>query len=157
MDTDCLRHRLTDDERRRFDEEGYLILPGLLGAERVSALTEAADRDTLALPPGRVGQPEGAVPVLAGPGDAVLFDRRLWHAASPNGSGVARKVLFYGYGYRWLRTKDEMTVRGLWEGSDPIRRQLLGWGASCNGFYSPTDDDVPLRVWLREHSPEEAI
>lgn len=103
-----------------------------------------------------IGQPKGAVPVLAKPGTAVFFDRRLWHAASPNWSDVTRKVLFYGYGYRWIRTKDDMTVQSLWEQSDPIRRQMLGWGVNANGFYTPTDADVPLRVWLREHSPEEA-
>jgi ectoine hydroxylase-related dioxygenase (phytanoyl-CoA dioxygenase family) len=112
--------------------------------------------DTLALPEGGEGQPEGAVPVLAKPGTAVFFDRRLWHTATPNWSDVTRKVLFYGYGYRWIRTKDDMTVQDLWEGSDPIRRQLLGDGVNCNGHYTPTDADVPLRVWLREHSPEEA-
>ena len=100
------------------------------------------------------GQPEGAIPVLAKPGTAVLFDRRIWHAGTPNWSDITRKVLFYGYGYRWIRTKDDMTVQGLWDQSDPIRRQLLGWGVNANGFYSPTDEDVPLRVWLREHAPE---
>ncbi len=112
--------------------------------------------DTQALPADAVGQPAGAVPVLAKPGSAVFFDRRLWHAASPNGSDVTRKVLFYGYGYRWIRTKDDMTVRDLWPTSSPIRRQLLGDGLNANGYYSPTDADVPLRVWLREHSPAEA-
>lgn len=112
--------------------------------------------DTLDRPANGVGQPDGAVPVLAKPGTAVLFDRRLWHAGTPNGSDMTRKVLFYGYSYRWLRTKDDMTVQSLWEQSDPIRRQLLGWGVNCNGFYTPTDEDVPLRVWLREHSPEDA-
>ncbi len=103
-----------------------------------------------------IGQPKGAVPVLAKPGTAVFFDRRLWHSASPNWSDVTRKVLFYGYGYRWIRTKDDMTVQSLWEESDPIRKQMLGWGVNANGFYSPSDADVPLRVWLREHSPLEA-
>ncbi|HZO91112.1 MAG TPA: phytanoyl-CoA dioxygenase family protein [Chthonomonadaceae bacterium] len=112
--------------------------------------------DTLERSPDGIGQPEGAAPVLAKPGTAVFFDRRLWHTASPNWSDVTRKVLFYGYGYRWIRTKDDMTVQGLWEKSDPIRRQLLGWGVNANGHYSPTDADVPLRLWLREHSPEEA-
>lgn len=112
--------------------------------------------DTQARPPDGIGQPEGAVPVLAKPGTAVFFDRRLWHSASPNWSEVTRKVLFYGYGYRWIRTKDDMTVQSLWEQSDPIRRQMLGWGVNANGFYTPTDEDVPLRGWLREHSPEEA-
>ncbi len=112
--------------------------------------------DTLQRPADEIGQPEGAVPVLAKPGTAVFFDRRLWHTASPNWSDVTRKILFYGYGYRWIRTKDDMTVQSLWERSDPIRRQLLGDGVNCNGHFSPTDADVPLRVWLREHSPEEA-
>ena len=112
-------------------------------------------RDTLERPADGIGQPEGAVPVLAKPGTAVFFDRRLWHTASPNWSDVTRKVLFYGYGYRWIRTKDDMTVQSLWERSDPIRRQLLGAGVNANGYYSPTDDDVPLRGWLREWSPDD--
>ena len=112
--------------------------------------------DTLERPPDGMGQPEGAIPVLAKPGTAVFFDRRLWHAASPNWSEVTRKVLFYGYGYRWLRTKDDMTVQTLWEQSDPIRRQMLGAGVNANGYYSPADEDAPLRVWLREYSPHEA-
>jgi ectoine hydroxylase len=35
--------------------------------------------------------------------------------------------------------------------SDPIGRQLLGDGVNANGHYSPTDEDVPLRVWREEH------
>lgn len=112
--------------------------------------------NTLARPAGGEGQPAGARPVLVKPGSAVFFDRRLWHAASPNWSEVTRKVLFYGYGYRWLRTKDDMTVADLRDRSEPIRRQLLGWGTSANGYYTPTEADVPLRGWLAEHSPHEA-
>lgn len=112
--------------------------------------------DTLERPADEIGQPAGAVPVLAKPGTAVFFDRRLWHTASPNWSDVTRKVLFYGYGYRWIRTKDDMTVSDLWPQCDPIRRQLLGGGVNCNGHFSPTDEDVPLRTWLQEHSPSEA-
>lgn len=114
-------------------------------------------RDRLDRPEGGHGQPEGAVPVLAKPGTAVFFDRRLWHSASPNWSEVTRKVLFYGYGYRWIRTKDDMTVESLWDQSPPIRRQLLGWATNANGHYSPTDDDVPLRQWLREHAPDDVV
>lgn len=112
--------------------------------------------DDLQRPADGIGQPQGAIPVRAKPGTAVFFDRRLWHTASPNWSEVTRKVLFYGYGYRWIRTKDDMTVQDLWPDCSPIQKQLLGWGVNCNGHYSPTDDDVPLRVWLREHSPDEA-
>lgn len=126
------------------DRGNFWIIPG-------SHLNDSLER-----PADGVGQPEGAIPVLAKPGTAVFFDRRLWHTASPNWSDVTRKILFYGYGYRWIRTKDDMTVEHLWEHSSPIRRQLLGDGVNCNGHYTPTDADVPLRVWLREHSPEEA-
>lgn len=112
--------------------------------------------DTIDIPQAGSGQPAGAIPVQVKPGAAVFFDRRLWHAASPNWSTVTRKVLFYGYGYRWIRTKDNMTVQELWERSDPIRRQLLGDGLNCNGHFTPKDGDVPLRTWLKEHSPEEA-
>jgi ectoine hydroxylase-related dioxygenase (phytanoyl-CoA dioxygenase family) len=112
--------------------------------------------DTLERPTEGFGQPEGAVPVLAKPGTAVFFDRRLWHSASPNWSDVSRKVLFYGYGYRWIRTKDDMTVQDLWPRCDPVRRQLLGDAVNANGRFTPTDADVPLRVWLRDHEPEAA-
>lgn len=113
-------------------------------------------QDNLERPADGIGQPQGAIPVLAKPGTAVLFDRRLWHSASPNWSDITRKILFYGYGYRWIRTKDDMTVQSLWDRCDPIRRQMLGYGVNCNGHFSPTDEDVPLRVFLKENSPEEA-
>jgi ectoine hydroxylase-related dioxygenase (phytanoyl-CoA dioxygenase family) len=98
--------------------------------------------------------PPGAVAVAGAPGSAVIFDRRLWHAASRNRGETPRKVLFYGYGYRWLRTKDDMTVVHLREQASPIRRQLLGGGLNANGHYSPTDDDIPLKAWLEQHDPE---
>jgi ectoine hydroxylase-related dioxygenase (phytanoyl-CoA dioxygenase family) len=96
--------------------------------------------------------PRGAIPVCAERGDAVFFDRRLWHARSPNHSTTVRKALFYGYGYRWLRTKDDMTILPeLFEKCDPIRKQLLGYGSNCNGFFSPRDEDVPFKLWLEEN------
>lgn len=113
-------------------------------------------RNTVEKPKDGIGQLEGGIPVLAKPGTAVFFDRRIWHSASPNWSDVTRKVLFYGYGYRWIRTKDDMTVEDLWPQCDPIRRQMLGWGVNCNGHYTPTDEDVPLRGWLKEHQPAAA-
>ncbi len=275
MTPDCLQYKLTDDERRKFNEEGYLILPGILSPDRVKTLTALTDaiydkklkaghdpktslfypnfipddpafadlvdepkilpkvwgilgwniylyhahlivtpptgqpkddktfgwhqdsgrvnwdidtpgrprlsfkvayflsdvsepgrgnfwiipkshlHDTIDRPADGVGQPAGAIPVIVKPGDAVFFDRRLWHTASPNWSNVTRKVLFYGYGYRWIRTKDDMTVQSLWPTSDPIRKQMLGYGVNCNGHFTPSDDDVPLRGWLKEHSPAE--
>lgn len=109
--------------------------------------------NTMVRPESGIGQLEGAIPVCVKPGTAVFFDRRLWHAASPNWSDITRKVLFYGYGYRWIRTKDDMTVQDLYPKCDPIQRQLLGDGINCNGYYTPTDEEVPLKIWLKEHAP----
>lgn len=117
----------------------FYIVPG---SHLDDALDRPADRN-----------PAGAIPVCAEPGDAVFFDRRLWHARSPNHSPITRKVLFYGYAYRWLRTKDDMTIpTEIMESSDPVRRQLLGAGTNCNGFFSPKDEDVPFKLWLEEHT-----
>jgi ectoine hydroxylase-related dioxygenase (phytanoyl-CoA dioxygenase family) len=96
--------------------------------------------------------PEGAIAVCCKPGDAVFFDRRLWHARSENDSDITRKGLFYGYGYRWLRSKDDLTIpEEILKNNDPIRQQLLGGGTNANGHFSPRDADVPLKVWLTEH------
>ena len=119
----------------------FYIVPG-------SHLTDAIHKP-------QEGLPEGAMPVCVNRGDAVFFDRRLWHARSPNHSPFVRKVLFYGYGYRWIRTKDDTTIRpDLFEKCDPIRKQILGHGTNCNGFFSPKDEDVPLKVWIEEHLEE---
>ena len=108
-------------------------------------------------PPDGVSDPEEALAVKVPPGTAVFFDRRLWHSASPNFSNISRKVLFYGYSYRWLRPRDDMTVDHFMDRCDPIRRQLLGASTGGHGYTSPTDEDVPLKLWLAEHLGEEAV
>jgi ectoine hydroxylase len=113
-------------------------------------------KNSISFPDDGLSDPPGAIPLSFAPGAAVLFDRRLWHSASANDGASTRKMLFYGYGYRWLRTKDDMTVQHLYPRLDPIRRQILGDGVNANGRFSPTDADVPLRLWLREHLPEAA-
>jgi ectoine hydroxylase-related dioxygenase (phytanoyl-CoA dioxygenase family) len=103
------------------------------------------------------GRPDGALEVLVAPGDAVFFDRRIWHASSPNISETTRKVLFYGYSYRWLRPRDDMEVGRYVDACGPVRRQLLGCGTGGFGYTSPRDEDVPLRSWIRDHIGEEAV
>lgn len=126
------------------DRGSTLIVPGSHLANEIDC------------PADGVSNPAGAEPLLVKPGTAVLIDRRIWHSRSPNLSSETRKVIWYGYSYRWLRTKDAMTVAHLYPQLDPIRRQILGDGLSANGVYDPVDGDVPLRSWLRENSPEEA-
>jgi ectoine hydroxylase len=93
-------------------------------------------------------QPPGATELTVAAGDAVLFDRRLWHAASTNVSVRTRIFVTYGYSYRWLRPKSAMHHEELFARVSPIRRQLLGYATSANGYFDPTDDDVPLREWI---------
>jgi ectoine hydroxylase len=93
--------------------------------------------------------PPGAIEVTARPGDVVFFDRRIWHARSENRSTLTRKAVFFGYTYRWIRSRDlppespaDLT---------PVQRQLLGLLGDSDpdhawGHYPAT---VPLHEALR--------
>lgn len=99
--------------------------------------------------------PEGTVEVCASPGDAVFFDRRLWHARSDNYSDITRKGMFFGYTLRWVAIRDEND--GIWASDwadliNPVQRQLLGGlkdtdGDHMWGHYPAT---TPLYGWLKE-------
>jgi ectoine hydroxylase-related dioxygenase (phytanoyl-CoA dioxygenase family) len=115
-----------------------------------SHLTQEPERDA-------DGNLVDGIEILAAPGDAVVFDRRIWHSASTNTWTEPRTALFYGYSYRWLRPKSAMDFPELLERVDPIRRQLLGWATSANGYFDPQDEDVPLRHWIRENIGADAV
>lgn len=108
-----------------------------------------------AIPMGE--QPDGAIEVTARAGDALLFDRRLWHSASTNHSASTRVFVTVGYSYRWLRPKSRMEFAGWLDTVTPIRRQLLGATTGANQWFDPSDEDVPLRDWIRTHVGEEAV
>lgn len=113
---------------------------------------------TLEFPESDVEEHPDATPIRAAVGDAVFFDRRLWHARGRNRSNVTRKVVFFGYSYRWLRPRDNMTVERYLADADPIRRQLLGASPTGGfGYTSPSEEDIPLRSWLARHLGEEAV
>ena len=115
-------------------------------------------RDEIEFPDDDELDPDGAVPIKVAAGDAVFFDRRLWHASGINFSEITRKVLFYGYSYRWLRPRDNMTVDHYMSRCDPIRRQLLGAGPSGgHGYTSPLLEDIPLREWIGKHAGREHV
>ena len=113
-------------------------------------------KNSIELPDDDISEPEGAIPVRVPPGTAVFFDRRLWHAGGHNTPDITRKVLFYGYSYRWLKPRDDMTVAHYMERSDPIRRQLLGAGSNYS-FTSPKEEDVPLKLWIKNNLGEENL
>lgn len=106
----------------------------------------------------RKALPEGAIQACVPKGGAVVFDRRVWHSSSENYWDSPRRTLFYGYSYRWLRPRDNMTVAHYMDRSDPIRQQLLGASPSGGyGYTSPKPEDVPLKAWIEEHLGEEAV
>jgi len=99
--------------------------------------------------------PDGAIEVTAKPGDAVFFDRRIWHARSPNHSEEARKAVFFGYTYRWTAIRDELApIRGQdWFARlTPVQQQLLGGAEDPGGDHAWGHDPAttPLYGWLKE-------
>ncbi|MGZ5301727.1 MAG: phytanoyl-CoA dioxygenase family protein, partial [Actinomycetota bacterium] len=105
-------------------------------------------RNTIERPADDDNAMNGAVPILARPGTAVLFDRRLWHMRGENRSSLTRKALFYAYTYRWVRARDDIRIPPeLFATITPVRAQLLGAGSSAIGHWMPSDDDAALRAW----------
>ena len=103
-------------------------------------------------PAGRI-DPEGAIEVLTKPGDAVIFQQRMWHAVGPNYSASTRKNIYMGYSYRWVKPLDFMLPEPqLLALATPIQRQLLGEYASEMTYWIPKENEVPLRAWLKEHT-----
>lgn len=124
------------------------------GRANMLVIPRSQERNTLArsrLANGGFEQPPGAVPVLAAPGDALIFDRRLWHSRSDNLSDLTRKAIFLAYTYRWIRPRDELGVErasARFRRLSPVRRQLLGEPVSPCSHWGLGDERVPLRVEL---------
>jgi hypothetical protein len=105
--------------------------------------------------------PGGAIEVTAGPGDAVFFDRRIWHTRSRNYSGPTRKAVFFGYTYRWAAIRDDIApirASGWFGRLTPVQQQLLGGAEDAGGDHAWGHDpeDTPLYGWLKErglHDP----
>ena len=153
QDSGRLNIELQGDPRPRVSLKVAFFLSDTseLGCGNFSIVPGSHQSNELKMPQDNVSDPESALAVRVPPGTAVFFDRRLWHSASPNYSNITRKVLFYGYSYRWLRPRDDMTVEHLIDQCDPIRQQLLGASTGGMGYTSPQERAVPLKPWLSEH------
>lgn len=91
-----------------------------------------------------------AIPLCVNKGDVVIFDRRLWHTSGDNFSGRTRKVLFLGYGHRWLAAADDMTVSQYYPQANPVKKQLLRYKKRGNEAYNPVlPGDLPLKDWMQ--------
>ena len=122
------------------------------GRGNMLVLPRSHRRNTLPRPPRpELGfrHPRGARPLTAPAGSAVVFDRRLWHAATDNTSRLTRKVLFVAFTYRWVRPREDYLRNApAWVGRlSALRLQLLGAAATDNGHWQPQQADVPLRGW----------
>jgi ectoine hydroxylase-related dioxygenase (phytanoyl-CoA dioxygenase family) len=81
-------------------------------------------------------EPEGSIEVCANPGDAVFFDRRLWHTRTNNYSNITRKGMFFAYSHRWQHGRDEneaLFESPAFQEFTPVQRQLLGAKLSTDG------------------------
>jgi ectoine hydroxylase len=116
-------------------------------------------KDSMKFPTGgRKAKMRGSIPILAAPGTAVIFDRRLWHSASANYWSAAREAIFFGYSYRWLAPRGPCNVKKYWQDLDPIQKQLCRQEPSdVHRYTTPFDEDVPLRGFIEKHLGKEAI
>lgn len=112
-----------------------------------------------------IADPADIVEVNVRPGTALVWRTALLHAVTPNLSDHARKVLYYGYNYRWIRPSDyDHQDPAVLADCTPVQRQLLGelggGDTDYNGedplvhpvsrYWRPRDQDIPLKAWA-EH------
>lgn len=103
-------------------------------------------------PPFDGTEPVGATQLKLGPGDAVIFQQGVWHAAAPNYASRPRIALYYGYSYRVMRPVDYQHMpEDVLAQCTAVERQLLGETATHQGYYVPTAADAPLKPWFEQH------
>ena len=102
----------------------------------------------LAIPAGEIDPLDYEVcDVSLAAGDALLFDNRIYHTATPNRSDRIAKRVIYAYTYRWLKPEvylESSAVVAL-EGADAIARQLLGGSGDVDAR------PWALQDWARYH------
>jgi hypothetical protein len=86
------------------------------------------------------------VPMKAG--DALIFENRIFHTATPNRTDRIAKRLIYGYAYRWMKAEVYLDPpsKTLLAKSDPVTRQLMG------GYPDIDTRAWALEDWARKHN-----
>jgi ectoine hydroxylase-related dioxygenase (phytanoyl-CoA dioxygenase family) len=97
----------------------------------------------------QTGLLRGAISVNVKPGTAFIFEQRTYHSVGKNWSGILRKTIFMGYGYRWVKPMDYIVMpEELIARANPIQKQLLGVVSDPISYYIPRDEDVPIKTIL---------
>lgn len=147
QDSSRVNDDLLDRPRPRLSVKVAYFLTDLTQSDAANMWVLPGSHQYDELPPNAA---ERGVPLCGPAGTAVIFDRRLWHSASPNLAGHSRRIAFVGYAPRWMRPHDDMNVSAILPTADPLRRQLLGWAPDATSRYAPEDADVPLRALCAE-------
>ena len=107
-------------------------------------------RTELEIPKGQ--DPEGALEPKLQPGDCLIFENRTWHAGGVNLADYTRKVVMFGYGYRWAAPIDyRVQSPDLLDKLDPLGRYLVGETMVKTETYQTSGGESPLRAWCEEH------
>ena len=93
------------------------------------------------------------VPIKAKRGDAFIFDSRLWHTRAKNVSNKTRKVVLYGYSYRWTRGfeyyNDSHRIFNVYgEDMNAILRQMLDLDRKSYDAGQFVDTPLPLQDFV---------
>ncbi len=146
---------LGDDGNRRFEVKiAYYFSEARTRQSGVTLVARGSHRWTAKPTFDSQGDPPDVVVPDLGPGDALLFENRTWHAATVNTSQVVRKCAIFGYSYRWMRPddwveQDPELLRRL----DPVGRDLLTpmrW-RDAEGRFVLTPNNQELHAWFDRH------
>jgi ectoine hydroxylase-related dioxygenase (phytanoyl-CoA dioxygenase family) len=120
------------------DRGNFAVVPG--SQRRVPHWAPGADTT-----PDEVG----AVPLLVGAGDCVMWTHSLWHGALPNRSSVTRKTITFAYNQMFMRPLMEPPSERLLAKCSLRQRRLLGdlgadaidpiYGRQFGFLYAPSD------------------
>ena len=103
------------------------------------------------IPKGQA-DPEGALEPSLQPGDCLLFENRIFHAGGANLTDQIRKVVMFGYGYRWVMPMDFRTQeQTLLDKLSPLEQYLVGEPFQATKAYNPGGSDSPLAPWCEQH------
>jgi hypothetical protein len=122
------------------DSSNFALVPGshLVRVTDTDEFCMVKDFNSRMAPDG--GFPDGAVQILAHPGDVLLFTHTLWHAVAPNKSGRTRYSILLRYGQLALRPFERFdpVLTDPERNLTPRQRRVLGdLGHESPGPYRP--------------------